>query len=147
MRLYEYARKGIPLPMEIKARPITVTSMELLDFTTDHTWEFPTEELNEEDKVVGKALNDQVATTSNEIGKAEEKKHAREEVDFEVAKPSTKRTKSDTVDGETTLVTEKSISASFEVSNAITAEQSRPAAVSIRMTVTSGFYVRSLVHE
>ena len=51
--LYEYARKGIPLPRPIVARPVTVHELSLLSFTPggDHTYEFPKEELDSASKL------------------------------------------------------------------------------------------------
>src|SRR5690606_12440000 len=48
-RYYEYAREGKPLPIEIKGRPVTVHELELLDFTTDHKWEWPKEQADNEE--------------------------------------------------------------------------------------------------
>ena len=46
--LYEYARKGIPLPRPIAARPVNVLSLSLLSFTPgdEHTYEYPKESLD-----------------------------------------------------------------------------------------------------
>ncbi|RPB09245.1 pseudouridine synthase, partial [Morchella conica CCBAS932] len=138
MRLYEYARKGIPLPMEIKARPVVAHSIELLDFITDHTWEFPKEELSAEDQVVGKALEEMQATAPDGV-KVGEKRHSREES----PKPSAKKIKSEAAsEGGTGKSPDKAPTLVDQVEDG-----SKPAAVSIRMTVGSGFYVRSLVYD
>ncbi|KAI5840235.1 pseudouridine synthase [Morchella snyderi] len=139
MRLYEYARKGIPLPMEIKARPVVAHSMELLDFSTDHTWEFPKEELSVEDQVVGKALGEMQATAPDGV-KIGEKRHSREE---ESPKLSAKKIKSEPS-------SERGTGKSPEEAPILVGQAedgSKPVAASIRMTVGSGFYVRSLVYD
>lgn len=62
--------------------------------------------------------------------------------------PLTKRRKPE--DGEiTTTTTEDDTALDGAASNAALAmpEESKPVAVKVRMTVTSGFYVRSFVHE
>jgi tRNA pseudouridine55 synthase len=139
MRLYEYARKGIPLPMEIKARPVVAHSMELLDFVTNHTWEFPKEELSAEDQVVGKALGEMQATAPDGV-KVGEKRQSREE---EPPKLSAKKIKSEAAsEGGNGKSPDKAPTLVGQVEDG-----SKPAAVSIRMTVGSGFYVRSLVYE
>ncbi|KAK9702378.1 pseudouridine synthase pus4, variant 2 [Basidiobolus ranarum] len=38
VRLYDYARKGLPLPAEIKARPVKIHSLESLEFTSKHSY-------------------------------------------------------------------------------------------------------------
>lgn len=50
MPLYEYARKGLPLPRPIAARKQVVHELELLSFTPgeEHSYEAPTESLPEE---------------------------------------------------------------------------------------------------
>lgn len=50
MPLYEYARKGLPLPRPIAARKQVVHELELLSFTPgeEHTYEPPAESLPEE---------------------------------------------------------------------------------------------------
>lgn len=47
--LYEYARKGIPLPRPIAARKVTVSALSLLQFVegSEHTYEFPKESLDD----------------------------------------------------------------------------------------------------
>jgi len=42
MPLYDYARKGIPLPRPIEKRPVTVHSLELVDWKgSDHSYRWP----------------------------------------------------------------------------------------------------------
>ncbi|KAF9013892.1 pseudouridylate synthase 4 [Cyathus striatus] len=49
--LYEYARKGIPLPRPIEPRNVTVLSLELLEWKgQDHSFRWPTKTLTDEDK-------------------------------------------------------------------------------------------------
>ncbi|KAF3908626.1 hypothetical protein AA313_de0202057 [Arthrobotrys entomopaga] len=57
-RLYEYAREGLPLPVEIKKRPCTVSSLEIIDYeegNSGHSWEYPTEEATELEKAASEA--------------------------------------------------------------------------------------------
>lgn len=56
-RLYEYARAGLPLPKEINARTVNVQTLELVDFTFDHDYDFPAEEMDIKDKVAMVAYN------------------------------------------------------------------------------------------
>jgi tRNA pseudouridine55 synthase len=59
MPLYEYARKGIPLPRAIEARTVTVHRLEIEKWLGDeHAYSWPTKELSgEEKKALAKALH------------------------------------------------------------------------------------------
>ncbi|KAG6917960.1 hypothetical protein DXG01_017144 [Tephrocybe rancida] len=49
--LYEYARKGIPLPRPIESRKVTVHALELVDWKgTDHQYRWPEKVFSEEEK-------------------------------------------------------------------------------------------------
>jgi len=49
--LYEYARSGIPLPRKIEKRPVTVHSLEIMDWKGgDHGYRYPEKKLNGEQK-------------------------------------------------------------------------------------------------
>ena len=51
MPLYEYARKGIPLPRPIEARKVVVHSLELVEWTgNNHHYRWPEKALSEEEK-------------------------------------------------------------------------------------------------
>jgi len=51
MPLYEYARKGIPLPRPIEPREVTVHSLTLSRWlATDHSFSWPDEEFSSEEK-------------------------------------------------------------------------------------------------
>ncbi|KAK6360659.1 hypothetical protein TWF730_006794 [Orbilia blumenaviensis] len=60
-RLYEYAREGIPIPVEIKKRPCTISSLEITKFEpgdSGHKWEYPTREASEVEKATAKAYQE-----------------------------------------------------------------------------------------
>ncbi|KAK6527973.1 hypothetical protein TWF281_009232 [Arthrobotrys megalospora] len=60
-RLYEYAREGIPIPVEIKKRPCTISSLEITKFEagdSGHEWEYPTMEASEVEKATAKAYQE-----------------------------------------------------------------------------------------
>lgn len=51
MPLYEYARKGIPLPRPIEARKVTVHSLELVEWKgCDHSYRWPEKKFSEDEK-------------------------------------------------------------------------------------------------
>ncbi|KAI0046157.1 pseudouridine synthase [Auriscalpium vulgare] len=51
MPLYDYARKGIPLPRPIEKRPVTVHSLELVEWKgSDHPYRWPEKQFSEDQK-------------------------------------------------------------------------------------------------
>ncbi|KZP19507.1 pseudouridine synthase [Athelia psychrophila] len=51
MALYDYARKGIPLPRPIEKRQVTIHSLELIEWKgSDHKFRWPEKQLSEEEK-------------------------------------------------------------------------------------------------
>jgi len=57
--LYEYARKGIPLPRPIEQRKVTVHSLEMVEWLgSDHAYRWPEKEFTTEEKIaMEKALS------------------------------------------------------------------------------------------
>lgn len=121
MPLYDYARRGIPLPRPIEPRKTTVHSLELVEWIGDnHKWRWPKKALTDEEKKKLQAalegageqvnLQDALPMPSEGEGKAE---------GTEIVK-----------DGEE------------EEGSDIT-----PTAFVLKMSVSSGTYVRSIVHD
>jgi tRNA pseudouridine55 synthase len=49
--LYEYARKGIPLPRPIEKRKVTIHSLDLIEWKgNDHTFRWPEKQFSDEEK-------------------------------------------------------------------------------------------------
>jgi tRNA pseudouridine55 synthase len=131
-RMHEYAREGGDIP-EVKARPVTCTELELVEWLPggSHEFEFPTEEASQEqrdmaEKIMG--LNAGGWKRKNSISKAEESAGTASGPSVEVPPP------------------EEGKALSPRISRSPTSQGSPPAA-KLRMTVTSGFYVRSLCHD
>jgi tRNA pseudouridine55 synthase len=159
--LYEYAREGKEVPREIEKRPVEVTELELLEWmeggTHDHKW--PTEEADKVEKdVAEKVWLQEKEADGNTVDSAESnlaaKKRKLEENQDELVseRPASKRMTS-TTEEEATMSgglqppdIEKSPE---EIKKEINQElkDAGPPAARIRMTVTSGFYVRSLCHD
>lgn len=101
--LYEYARKGIPLPRAIEPREVTVHSLELVEWKgSEHTYRWPEKQFTDEEKqAMEKALEnvEPDASLKNEPEAAEE------------------------------------------------ASEQAPTAFVLKMTVSGGTYVRSIVHD
>lgn len=99
--LYEYARKGIPLPRPINPRKVTVHSLELVEWKgSDHSFSWPEKVLSEDEKKEMEAVIQLVGKSAN-----------LEDV------PET------------------------------AAQDEKPAAFVIKMKVSGGTYVRSLIHD
>ncbi|KAI5810965.1 trub family pseudouridylate synthase-containing protein [Peziza echinospora] len=131
-RLYEYARSGEPLPMEIKARPMKVDHLELVDFTTEHDWDFP-EEGSVEEKKAAEYIEQEISkaeTAANAGAAAGAKK-------LKTAEGEVAATKTEEGDAATAAITTEST----------TTPTTKPAIIKVRLIVSSGFYVRSFIHD
>lgn len=164
-RLYEYAREGKEVPEEIEERPVEVKELEVVEWMEggSHKYNFPREEAEDEakdlaDKVLH--LGEAVATSENaSLGQSMKG----------IASIGTKR-KHSLDDGDSVVPNKKLELRHDEESQClmsgglqnpdyspkpidINSPQSSPPpvegppAVKLRMTVTSGFYVRSLSHD
>ena len=159
-RLYEYAREGLEVPVEIKKRPVTVSDLEVIEWLEPGTHEhnFPEEAGQEEKDVADKLLRlDETANKADvEVPKTHDdatadehdlKRKRDEDSEASAEAIEAKKQKHDTDDH----AAPTSATPSGEVmSDAAPAPKSKfcPApAARIRMTVSSGFYVRSLCHD
>ncbi|OQO14378.1 hypothetical protein B0A48_01254 [Cryoendolithus antarcticus] len=149
-RLYEYAREGKEVPVEIEERPVEVEKLEMVEWMEGgtHEYHWPEAEAGREEKVFadkilhfGTEITPEPEVTAAGVVETGEKRK-REVVDDdegfdEDAAQSPKRPKS-------SPATEAP-----PQSSPATAPQPPCAAPAcrIRMTVTSGFYVRSLCHD
>ncbi|GAA5885919.1 hypothetical protein JCM16303_003027, partial [Sporobolomyces ruberrimus] len=122
--LYEYARSNTPLPRPIPSRKVTVSEISLLSFTEgsnrreDDGYEFPKEKLGEEEKLELERMEKMVKEGKTVLPDTEEVEKA-----VDAAKP--------TVEKEETT----------------TESQGRPPIFEISLTVSSGTYIRSVVHD
>lgn len=170
-RLYEYAREGKEVPAEIVERPIEVKSLEIIEWLEggNHPYKWPIQEAEKEEKLVAekvlhlKDVSPRTGTGSLGPGEAKEatyvnnatnKRPLVEEDDLVAERgPELKRAKGDpdllmsgalqASDGDASKLTERTASNSNESASSI----AEPPAVRLRMTVTAGFYVRSLCHD
>ncbi|KAH8652410.1 pseudouridine synthase [Xylariales sp. PMI_506] len=173
--LYEYAREGKPLPREIATREVTVTELELVEWyepgTHDHRW--PAEDATTFERnfaeQVWKIEKDQLTKEKRTPEEEEEDTKAREKhEDF-------KRKADQTVDAlvydkfnKRRKVSDKPPMMSGALGDPPPVKQGKgsnlippppdpntpppwddkgPPAARVRMTVTSGFYVRSFCHD
>jgi tRNA pseudouridine55 synthase len=156
--LYEYAREGKEIPREIEKRAVEVTELELLEWmeggTHDHKW--PTEEAGKAEKDVAEKVWQREKEVDANVGDSAEnnlaarKRKLEENQDELVSERPTSKQKTSTEE-EATMFQPPDIEQSMaEIKKDIKQEEPKdvgPPAARIRMTVTSGFYVRSLCHD
>ncbi|BGP29575.1 pseudouridine synthase pus4 [Rhodotorula toruloides] len=124
--LYEYARSNTPLPRPIPPRKVTVHSLELLRFANgdEHTYEYPKEELEEAKKKELERLERMVKEGRTTVPSEEE------------STQSGKEASTGTPD-----------EASTSEAGPSDSSPSRPPIFEIHLTVSSGTYIRSIVHD
>ncbi|KAL8944722.1 MAG: hypothetical protein Q9216_000291 [Gyalolechia sp. 2 TL-2023] len=176
-RLYEYAREGKEIPREIEERPVTTESIEIREWlpggSHKHLWpeaEAAKEEKDVADKVLH--LGASLGSTTNEVqtsgnpsdannihGKKRRRDSEPEDDELITTNPAAKRQETSpepVMSGalqEDLKIDEESSSATpdpqagTQTSLRGQGEDNGPPAVKLSMTVTSGFYVRSLCHD
>ena len=175
--LYDYAREGTEVPIEIEERPVTVENLEITEWleSGSHQYKWPTEEAVVEKKEVAEnVLHLQDATMGSETansaqredgayfsGSGHKRKRPNDDEDDVIAldKPTSRRKDSrhffmsgalqpsGSDDNESSATQESNLTAPEPELATPQDDLSHPPAVRLRMTVTSGFYVRSLCHD
>ncbi|BGP22369.1 pseudouridylate synthase 4 [Rhodotorula toruloides] len=131
--LYEYARTNTPLPRPIPPRKVTVHSLELLRFASgdEHAYEYPKEELEEDKKQELERLEKMVKEGRTTVP-------SQEEVAQEEVAQGGKEAGASTAAGEAN---------ESEAGPSDSSSSSRPPIFEIHLTVSSGTYIRSIVHD
>lgn len=161
-KMYEYARAGKDVP-EVQARPVEVRELELVEWLApgSHEFTWPKEEVDDAEKAGAEKLLG-VRETEEDATKSDEQRGTKRVrgTDDSVIDPEAHSKKPKTEDGQ--AVAEPLQSAQESTGeNGLPAESvpaavelpdtpqhfSQPPAARLRMTVTSGFYVRSLCHD
>ena len=165
--LYEYARSGKPIPREIKKRPVEVLEMQLLEWMEggSHKHKAPTEEVSKAEKRVAKGVWEKAniapgSPRSSSLSPSRKRKMESESEDDLVSqRPPPKHGRKGMTNGIKAEPEEPPMmsgglagaDASESVVNDMEAPSESvdkgPPAARIRMTVTSGFYVRSFCHD
>ncbi|MCJ1355952.1 MAG: hypothetical protein MMC33_005945 [Icmadophila ericetorum] len=172
-RLYEYAREGMELPQEIRESEVNVESLEVVDWLEPGTHEYawPKEEAEKEDKETAHSLlkiditSDELAQTKDGSPSVELKRKRNSEPEEEDlvhdAEPVSKQQKtkatsealmsgglqSSEIKEDPSAVSDADAAKHGQQNPISSTFSASPPAVRLRMTVTSGFYVRSLCHE
>jgi tRNA pseudouridine55 synthase len=172
VRLYEYARAGMEPPVEIKSREVEVYDLQILEWyepgTHDYKW--PEVEMSGEEKEVAEKMLDKEAAipvaseaeeaeqqAANSLLEDKKKRKASPSLDEKSANKDSestiesKRLKSDPETSEPAQPsTEDAKIEKEDITDTKVEPQEKPPtppAAKITMTVSSGFYVRSLAHD
>lgn len=166
-KLYEYAREGKVPPIEIQSRPVEVLDMRVLEWYEPgtHEYKWPEEEAAADEKAVAEKLLEKddslpIAPAADDADASSKRKSPPAESPKDTEPEPTKKQKvSDEGDAapatsEKTNAPEATEEKPTETTTETQPEASeppkgrpQPPAVKITMTVTSGFYVRSLAHD
>lgn len=176
-RLYEYAREGKEIPREIQERPVTTESLEICEWLPggSHKYAWPSGEAAEEEKDVadkvlhlgiplGQAKKEARSThdpfgADDNHGKKRRRESEAEDEELITTNPTAKRQEispEPMMSGalqEAVQINNEGLSAviSRTAGTQMSSEEQMlgdgPPAAKLSMTVTSGFYVRSLCHD
>ncbi|GAA5978266.1 hypothetical protein JCM5350_002245 [Sporobolomyces pararoseus] len=134
--LYEYARSNTPLPRPIPSRKVTISEISLLSFTPGNerrdSYEFPKEILGEQERLEIERLEKMVKQGKTTLPDTEEilkEDQANTVVEAGSGTEQPNNTTSDT----TATTTEP--------------EEGKPPIFEISLTVSSGTYIRSVIHD
>ncbi|KAF2238895.1 pseudouridine synthase [Viridothelium virens] len=182
-KMYEYAREGKELPIEIQERPVEVLDLEMVEWLEGgtHSHEIPKTEADGEEKIVANKLLHLDETIDPPLGAEED--DAGDKTQSGAKRSRTKSTEDEFVidapakrvrhssgspmmsgalppeEGTESLRSEEMREQEIKVQNLDEPQEntqppehkldrpSGPPAAKIRMTVTSGFYVRSFCHD
>ncbi|KAI2208258.1 pseudouridine synthase pus4 [Ophidiomyces ophidiicola] len=148
-KLYEYAREGKEPPVEIAERPVEVSNLEIVEWYEPgtHSWTWPTEEAGGAEKDIATKLitkeKNIIETEQNHVSEENDlkRKAPPESAHGQDEPPAPKRQKeAEDPSPDTTTTT-------TTPTTTTTTASSSPPAVKLTMTVSSGFYVRSLSHD
>lgn len=164
-KLYEYAREGKVPPVQPEPRPVDVSKLEIIEWYDpgEHEYKWPEEAPREEREVAEKILGEEdslpVAASEGQDPEALSAKRkspppvegSADDTLAEQPEPSAKKQKV-TAEGDASQTEPPSISDAPQAAETSTPPKEpdpapQPPAVKLRMTVSSGFYVRSLAHD
>ena len=134
-RLYDYAREGVEVPVEIQERPVEVKSLEITEWMQggSHGYRWPVKETGDE--------------VEEEAPRKKQKRGQKEKGVTEKVLKFGERSDADAAVLEPPKPVEEDANTSTLSDPATTLPPCPAPAVRLKMTVTSGFYVRSLCHD
>lgn len=184
-KMYEYAREGKELPIEIEARPVEVKKLEMVEWMDEgeHEFRWPVEEAEKGEKeVVDKVLKLEDGGADTGVGRKRKRENVEESSEVGIkdepvsSSPKCSRSSpepvmsgalpSETANAKPTIKQDGDIAENKPEAKSDNKHEASPPvnegepatirttlprcpapAVRLRMTVTSGFYVRSLAHD
>ncbi|OAP63082.1 tRNA pseudouridine(55) synthase [Fonsecaea erecta] len=139
MKLYEYARSGKELPRELESREVEISDCTLLDFygPGEHDFRWPAEEASDEEKALAQKIMAGAEATKKSLGQ--------EAAPASPKNPPKERHREHHQSNK--LTPEKKAELHTHHLPTQEAEPANAPAARIRLTVSSGFYVRSFAHD
>ena len=151
MKAYDYARTGKPLPRELESRDMTVDECLLLDWYDGgkHDFRWPAAEASASDKAAAKRLmrvesdtvKDEHAVPSSEVSQLEQ-----DPASTQAEVPTDRGPEASTIQVNTLAPADKAAQHTHDIPELCDTPADAPAA-RIRLTSSSGFYVRSFAHD
>ncbi|KAI9734472.1 MAG: hypothetical protein M1818_006861 [Claussenomyces sp. TS43310] len=157
--LYEYAREGKEIPRQIQKREVTVHELELLEWFEGgtHKHQMPAEEAGKPERELAEKLwqVEREQDTKDDVINSAGKKRRLEETPAElISENPALRRKTEQLEEDGSVIAEGLEAAGGPTADNRSTETEKtssvdagPPAAKIRMTATSGFYVRSLCHD
>ncbi len=139
MKLYDYARSGKELPRQLESRDIEISECTLLDYYApgEHDFRWPVAQATEEEKAVAQRLIAGMESTKKLLG---------DEAEAAVPQaPSSERHKD--FRASNNLPPQKKAAMHTHEIGTLEAEPANAPAARIRLTASSGFYVRSFAYD
>ena len=152
MKAYEYARSGEELPRELESRDMEVSECEFLEWYEGgkHEYRWPAQDASPEDKVaVSKFLKVTDNTLPQRIDEettAKSNDPSSAQIEAEVQPPSSPPKPPPSITSNLDDTAQKAAQHTHALGPLSTSPSPAPAA-RIRLTVSSGFYVRSFAHD
>ena len=158
---YEYAREGKELPRELADRDMKVDECSILEWFEPGTHEFqwPTEEAPDEEKEVMKKVYNKVDEVETSVTAERGTKRPAspelttdgpdegEQSDNLPQDSESKRQKVSETEAQSSSITAEDSNIAEQEPSAMSPAKKGPPAAKIRLTVSSGFYVRSFCHD
>lgn len=159
--LYEYARAGKPLPRPIQARQVTVHSLELVDWqeaappssstedeksssasSSGHRYKWPEKRLDAEASAAMEGIRKLIAESGSEVPPA-----SIDPTQPPLENPSSTSAPTPDLDAGPAKVEATPSTTTAETAKLETEPRRTPPVFTLKMTVSSGTYVRSIVHD
>ncbi|EXJ55697.1 hypothetical protein A1O7_08626 [Cladophialophora yegresii CBS 114405] len=139
MKLYEYARSGKELPRQLESRDIEISECTLLDYYDpgEHGYRWPAEQATDEEKAVAQKLIAGAESTKKLLGQDAAPTRPRT--------PPSERYKE--FRESNNLPPDKKAAMHTHDIGTLEAQPANAPAARIRLTVSSGFYVRSFAYD